>query len=49
MKKSGLDPRLRLIQQAEIKDKTVLVRVDHNVVGSKIRIALIRLLGRSIS
>lgn len=32
MKKSGLDPRLRLIQQAEIKDKIVLVRVDHNVV-----------------
>jgi phosphoglycerate kinase len=32
MKKSGLDPRLRLIQQAEMKGKVVLVRVDHNVV-----------------
>ncbi len=32
MKKSGLDPHLRLLQQAEIKDKIVLVRVDHNVV-----------------
>ena len=29
---SALDPRLRLIQQANLKNKTVLVRVDHNVV-----------------
>ena len=32
MKKSGLDSRLRVLQQAEIKDRVVLVRVDHNVV-----------------
>jgi len=32
MEKQGLDPRLRLIQQADMKDKVVLVRVDHNVV-----------------
>jgi len=32
MEKSGLDPRLRIIQQADMKDKIVLVRVDHNVV-----------------
>ena len=28
----ALDPRLRLIQQADMKNRTVLVRVDHNVV-----------------
>jgi phosphoglycerate kinase len=28
----GLDPRLRLMQQADLKGKVVLVRVDHNVV-----------------
>lgn len=32
MKKGGLDPRLRLLQQAEMEDKIVLARVDHNVV-----------------
>ncbi len=32
MKKEELDSRLRLIQQAEMKGKVVLVRVDHNVV-----------------
>lgn len=32
MESKALDPRLRLIQQADIKDKIVLVRVDHNVV-----------------
>jgi len=32
MKKGGLDPRLRLLQQAELEDKIVLARVDHNVV-----------------
>lgn len=32
MEKGHLDPRLRLIQQARIKGKVVLVRVDHNVV-----------------
>ncbi|HDZ24304.1 MAG TPA: phosphoglycerate kinase [Desulfobacteraceae bacterium] len=32
MKKQELDSRLRLIQQADLKDKVVLVRVDHNVV-----------------
>ena len=32
MEKGKLDPRLRLIQQAPIKGKTVLLRVDHNVV-----------------
>jgi phosphoglycerate kinase len=32
MEKAELDPRLRLIQQADMKDKVVLLRVDHNVV-----------------
>jgi phosphoglycerate kinase len=32
MEKESLDPRLRLIQQAQMKGKIVLVRVDHNVV-----------------
>ena len=32
MKKQELDPRLRLLQHADLKDKVVLVRVDHNVV-----------------
>ena len=32
MEKGKLDPRLKLIQQADIKDKVVLLRVDHNVV-----------------
>jgi len=32
MEKGKLDPRLRLIQQAPIKGKTILLRVDHNVV-----------------
>ena len=32
MKKGGLDPRLKLIQQADLKEKVVLLRVDHNVV-----------------
>jgi phosphoglycerate kinase len=32
MEKGPLDPRLRLIQQAQMKGKVVLIRVDHNVV-----------------
>jgi phosphoglycerate kinase len=32
MEKEKLDPRLRLVQKANMKDKIVLVRVDHNVV-----------------
>ncbi|MBC8418351.1 MAG: phosphoglycerate kinase [Pseudomonadota bacterium] len=32
MEKGKLDPRLRLIQQAPMKGKVVLLRVDHNVV-----------------
>ena len=32
MEKGKLDPHLRLIQQAPMKGKTVLLRVDHNVV-----------------
>jgi len=32
MEKGKLDPRLKLIQQADMKDKVVLLRVDHNVV-----------------
>ena len=32
MEKGKLDPRLKLIQQADMKDKMVLLRVDHNVV-----------------
>jgi phosphoglycerate kinase len=32
MEKGRLDPRLKLIQQADMKDKVVLLRVDHNVV-----------------
>jgi phosphoglycerate kinase len=32
MAKETLDSRLRLIQQAEMKDRVVLIRVDHNVV-----------------
>ena len=32
MEKGELDPRLRLIQQADMRGKVVLVRVDHNVV-----------------
>ena len=32
MYSSGLDPRLPLIQNADLRDKIVLVRVDHNVV-----------------
>ncbi|HKI48676.1 MAG TPA: phosphoglycerate kinase, partial [Desulfobacteria bacterium] len=32
MENGKLDPRLKLIQQANIKDKVVLLRVDHNVV-----------------
>jgi phosphoglycerate kinase len=32
MEKEELDPRLRLVQQADMKGKVVLVRVDHNVV-----------------
>ncbi len=32
METPKLDPRLRLLQQADIRGKTVLVRVDHNVV-----------------
>jgi phosphoglycerate kinase len=32
MQIEGLDPRLRVIQQADMKGKVVLVRVDHNVV-----------------
>ena len=32
MEKGKLDPRLKLIQQAHLKDKVVLLRVDHNVV-----------------
>ena len=32
MESRTLDPGLRLIQQADMKNKIVLVRVDHNVV-----------------
>ena len=32
MENGKLDPRLKLIQQANMKDKVVLLRVDHNVV-----------------
>ena len=32
MEQSRLDPKLPLLQQAELKDKVVLVRFDHNVV-----------------
>ena len=32
METEKLDPRLRVLQQADMKDKVVLVRVDHNVV-----------------
>jgi len=32
MEKGKLDPRLRLIQQSDMKGKVVLTRVDHNVV-----------------
>jgi len=32
MKTENLDPRLRLIQDADMKGRVVLVRVDHNVV-----------------
>ncbi|MFO7459838.1 MAG: phosphoglycerate kinase, partial [Desulfatiglandales bacterium] len=32
MEKAALDPRLRVFQQADMKGKVVLVRVDHNVV-----------------
>ena len=32
MEKGELDPRLRLVQQADLQGKAVLVRVDHNVV-----------------
>jgi len=32
MEKGKLDPRLKLIQHADMKDKVVLLRVDHNVV-----------------
>ena len=32
METDAFDPRLRLIQQADMKGKVVLVRVDHNVV-----------------
>jgi len=32
MEKGGLDPRLRVLQQADMKGKVVLLRVDHNVV-----------------
>lgn len=38
MESRNLDPGLRLIQQAEMRGKTVLVRVDHNVVkGGRIK------------
>ena len=32
MESTVLDPRLRLVEQADLKGKVVLVRVDHNVV-----------------
>ena len=32
MSELDLDPRLPLIQNADLRDKLVLVRVDHNVV-----------------
>jgi phosphoglycerate kinase len=32
MEKGKLDPRLKLIQQADLNNKVVLLRVDHNVV-----------------
>lgn len=38
MEKAALDPRLRVFQQADLKGKVVLVRVDHNV-AKKVRIA----------
>ena len=38
METRNLDPRLRLFQQADMKGKVVLVRVDHNV-AKKVRIA----------
>jgi phosphoglycerate kinase len=36
MEKERLDPRLRRLQQAQMKGKIVLVRVDHNVVKNGI-------------
>ena len=30
--RSDLDPRLPLLQDAHLRDKVVLIRVDHNVV-----------------
>ena len=32
MEKGKLDPRLRVMQQSDMKGKIVLLRVDHNVV-----------------
>jgi phosphoglycerate kinase len=32
MEKGKLDPRLRVMQQSDMRDKVVLLRVDHNVV-----------------
>ena len=32
MSQQGLNPGLPLLQQADLRDKVVLVRVDHNVV-----------------
>lgn len=32
MESVNLDPRLPLLQHADLKDKVVLLRVDHNVV-----------------
>ncbi|MEW6669448.1 MAG: phosphoglycerate kinase [Thermodesulfobacteriota bacterium] len=32
MEANALDPRLRLMQRADLKDRVVLIRVDHNVV-----------------
>ena len=32
METTHLDPRLPLLQHADLKDKVVLLRVDHNVV-----------------
>ena len=38
MERKGLDPGLRLIQDADLNGKVVLVRFDHNVVkGGEIK------------
>lgn len=46
---SKLDPRLPLLQDADLKDKVVLLRVDHNVVkkGGWLALSADRVSGRS--